>query len=183
MNMKKYYCYFYIREDGTPYYVGKGCNGRIDSKVHPGIGLPPKERRIKVAENLTEDQSIEMEKMYIKKYGRKDLRTGILYNKTDGGDNPPNMTKGNANHINSIKNYWSNISEEERIRRGNKISKTKKGKGNHLPTCPVLVIELNIKFNSIKECAECINGDTSAITRCLNNRGQKKHRGYTFKRI
>jgi hypothetical protein len=76
MNMKKYYCYFYIREDGTPYYVGKGCNGRIDSKVHPGIGLPPKERRIKVAENLTEENAMQMEKMYIKKIWKKGFRNG-----------------------------------------------------------------------------------------------------------
>jgi hypothetical protein len=181
--MKKYYCYFYIRRDGSPYYVGKGCGQRMHDKNHPGISLPPTERRIKVAENLTEEQSIEMKKMYIEKYGRKDLGTGILYNKTDGGDNPPKMTKGNVNHINSMKNYWSNITEEERTRRGNKISNAKKGKGNNLPTCPVIIVELDIKFNSIKECAEHINGDTSAITRCLNNRGQKKHRGYTFKRI
>ena len=55
--MKKYYCYFYNREDGIPYYVGKGCNGRIDSKSHPGISLPLKERRIKVADYISGDTS------------------------------------------------------------------------------------------------------------------------------
>ena len=181
--MKKYYCYFYLREDGSPYYVGKGCGKRIDSKTHPGISLPPKERRIKVAENLTEKDAIELEKFYIKKYGRKDLRTGILYNKTDGGENPPKMIKGNLNHINSIKKYWNNLTDEERIKRGNKITKTKRGKGNNLPTCPIMINELNIQFISIKECAEYIKGDVSAIVKCLNNRGQKRHRGYTFRRI
>ena len=183
MNMKKYYCYFYIREDGTPYYVGKGCNGRIDSKVHPGIGLPPKERRIKVAENLTEEDAMQMEKMYIKKYGRKDLGTGILYNRTDGGDNPPRMKKGNTNHIAGVKRFWDNLSIEDRKRRGKKISNTKKGKGNHIPPKPVIINELNKKFQSIKECADYINGDISAICRCLNKRGQTRHRGYTFSRI
>jgi hypothetical protein len=181
--MKKYYCYFYLREDGTPYYVGKGCGHRIDSKNHPGISLPILERRIKIAENLTEDESIEMEKMYIKKYGRKDLGTGILYNRTDGGDNPPIMTKNNQNHITGVKKWWQNLSEEKKILRGKKISNTKKGKGNNLPTSPVIIIELDMRFDSIKKCANHINGDPSAISKCLNGRGQKRHRGYTFRRV
>jgi hypothetical protein len=57
-----------------------------------------------------------------------------------------------------------------------------KGKGNHLPTCKVVIIELNIEFNSIKECAQYINGDPSAIVRCLNGRRQHSHKGYTFSR-
>lgn len=181
--MRKYYCYFYLRENGTPYYVGKGCGKRIDSKTHPGIGLPPKERRIKIAQNLTEEEAIDMEKMYIKKYGRKDLGTGILYNRTDGGDNPPILKKGNINHINGLKNYWNNITEEERKIRCNLVSKAKKGKGNNLPTSPVIIVELNMRFESIKECAIYINGDSSAVTKCLNGRGQKRHRGYTFSRV
>jgi len=181
--MKKYYCYFYLRKDGTPYYVGKGCDERINSKNHPGIGLPPKERRIKISENLTEEESIRMEKNYIKKYGRKDLGTGILHNKTDGGENPPIMTKNNKNHINSIKTWWQNLSEEKKLERGKKISNSKKGKGNNLPTSPVIINELNMRFDSIKECADYINGDSSAITKCLNDRGQKRHRGYTFERV
>jgi hypothetical protein len=181
--MKKYYCYFYNREDGTPYYVGKGCNGRINSKSHPGISLPLKERRIKVADNLTEEDAIQMEKMYIKKYGRKDLGTGILYNKTDGGENPPCMKKGNNNHIAGVQKFWDNLSVEDRKKRGKKISNTKKGKGNHIPSKSVMINELNKKFQSIKECADYISGDTSAICKCLNKKGQTRHRGYTFSRV
>jgi hypothetical protein len=181
--MKKYYCYFYIRKDGTPYYVGKGCGNRIHSKNHPGINLPPIERRIKIVDNLTEQSSIEMEKIYIKKYGRKDLGTGILYNKTDGGDNPPKSKKGQINRKNAIQKFWDNLPNEDRLKRGNKISATKKGKGNHKPTNAVKIIELNMTFFSIKECAQYINGDSSAIIKCLNGRGQKMHREYTFERV
>jgi hypothetical protein len=181
--MKKYYCYFYLRCDGTPYYVGKGCGDRIDNKSHPGIYLPPKERRVIICENLTEHEAFDLEKKYIKQYGRKDLGTGILYNRTEGGDNPPKMTKNNPNHMASMKNFWSTIPSEKRSERGKNISKAKKGRGNHLPTSKVMVIELNMKFDSIRECAKYINGDPSAITRCLNGRGQKKHRGYSFMRL
>jgi len=41
--MNKYYTYAYLREDGTPYYIGKGCKERINSKFHPGISLPSPE--------------------------------------------------------------------------------------------------------------------------------------------
>lgn len=181
--MKDYYTYAYIREDGTPYYIGKGKGNRINSKNHPGISLPPLERRIKLYENLTNDESCNKEIELITKWGRKDLGTGVLYNKTNGGENPPVMVKNNQNHIKSIKTWWNNLPKEKKLLRNNKISKSKKGKGNNLPTSPVIIIEINARFNSIKECAEYINGDPSAITRCLNGRGQKSHRGYTFKRI
>jgi hypothetical protein len=185
---KRFYTYAYLREDGTPYYIGKGCrskNGidRIDSKYHPGISLPPPERRVKIHINLTNEEACQKEIELISKWGRKDLGTGILYNRTDGGDNPPILKKNNPNHKKGLKKWWNNATLEQRLERGDKISKSKKGKGNNLPTCPVVLIELNIKFNSIKECANYINGDSSAITKCLNGRGQNSHRGYTFKRI
>ena len=181
--MNKYYTYAYLREDGTPYYIGKGCKERINSKYHPGISLPPPERRVKLHINLTNDEACEKEIELISKWGRKDLETGILYNRTDGGDNPPIMTKNNINHINGVKNWWQNLSEEKKLERGKKISNSKKGKGNNLPTSSVIIIELNMRFDSIKECANYINGDSSAITKCLNCRGQKRHRGYTFRRV
>ena len=46
MRLNKYYVYQYLREDGTPYYIGKGQGYRIHEKNgHPF--LPKKERRIK----------------------------------------------------------------------------------------------------------------------------------------
>jgi hypothetical protein len=184
----RYYTYAYLREDGTPYYMGKECvskNGcdRIHSKTHPGINLPPPERRVKIHTNLSNEDACRKEIELIALWGRKDLNTGILYNRTDGGENPPRMTKNNPNHIEGNRRMWANMSPKQRAERGKKISMAKKGKGNNLPTCPVVIVELNLRFNSIKECAKYINGDSSAITRCLNNRGQKRHRGYTFKRL
>jgi hypothetical protein len=83
--MNNYYTYMYCREDGTPYYIGKGTKNRIHSKRHT-VGLPPVERRKYLKTNLTEEESLKHEMYMIHVLGRKDNGTGILYNRTEGGE-------------------------------------------------------------------------------------------------
>lgn len=90
-----YYVYVYLREQssdtadaGTPYYVGKGKGDRV-TRTHKKHGIHvPKNRDniILLWENLTEEFALEMEMLLIATYGRVDNGTGILRNKTDGGD-------------------------------------------------------------------------------------------------
>jgi hypothetical protein len=82
-----YYVYSYLREDNSPYYVGKGSGKRAYTKG-PKEVKPPKDRsRVKIIkESLTEEESFDVEKLYILMFGRIDLGTGILRNKSDGGD-------------------------------------------------------------------------------------------------
>lgn len=86
-----YYVYAYLRADGTPYYIGKGNGGRYKSKNHPGIFLPPIDRIVFLEKNLSEVGALALERRYISWYGRKNNSTGILYNRTDGGDGSTNM--------------------------------------------------------------------------------------------
>lgn len=84
---KDYYVYAYLRKsDNTPYYIGKGTGYRINQKSgHPF--LPAPERRVKLAENLTEQAAFDLEIELISKYGRKKYdEGGILYNTTLGGE-------------------------------------------------------------------------------------------------
>jgi len=84
MNANRFYVYHWLREDGTPYYVGKGQTTRAFEKRRRY--RPPLDRIKLIKENLTEKQAHNFEKSEISKYGRKDLGTGILRNKTEGGD-------------------------------------------------------------------------------------------------
>ena len=82
-----YYTYAYLREDRTPYYIGKGKGNRAYRRRNKGIKPPNDKSRILILKNnLTEEESFRHEVYMIAVFGRKDLGTGILHNKTDGGD-------------------------------------------------------------------------------------------------
>jgi hypothetical protein len=92
----RFYIYLYLRSKdsktdkaGTPYYAGKGCGYRAYSKDH--ICPVPKDKSniIFPEQNLSEVGSLAIERRLVKWYGRKDLGTGILHNRTDGGDITP----------------------------------------------------------------------------------------------
>lgn len=83
---KLYYVYAYLREDGTPYYVGKGSGHRKYAK-HVGVSVPKDKKRIVVLhENLNEEEAHTLEVELIAHYGRKCDGTGILRNLTTGGE-------------------------------------------------------------------------------------------------
>jgi hypothetical protein len=83
--MKTFYTYAYLREDGTPYYIGKGSGSRA-YKNNRKIPRPSKDRILLLKKNLTEKEAFRHEVYMIAVFGRKNAGTGILRNLTDGGE-------------------------------------------------------------------------------------------------
>ena len=84
--MNIYYVYAYINKKTLlPYYIGKGCRRRCYERHN--VSVPKDKSKIIFLEtNLTNVGACALERRYIRWYGRKDIGTGILLNKTEGGE-------------------------------------------------------------------------------------------------
>lgn len=85
--MNIYYVYFYLRDDFSPYYVGKGTKKRAWKKNKNEIRPPRDKTKILIIKNnISLMESFYLERYYINWFGRKDIGTGILRNKSAGGE-------------------------------------------------------------------------------------------------
>lgn len=86
VNPYRFYTYAYLREDRTPYYIGKGQKKRIYDRSGKPCHIPKdKTKIIFLKQNLTEEEAFKHEEYMIRVFGRIDIGTGILRNKSNGG--------------------------------------------------------------------------------------------------
>jgi hypothetical protein len=113
--VNKYYIYVHINlVTSEVFYVGKGCGKRATRRTNRSTLWNNIVNKygydiLLIDENLSEEEAFDLEKYYIKKFGRRDLGLGSLVNHTDGGE-------GHTNH-----------SEETRLKK----SISSKGENNH----------------------------------------------------
>jgi len=128
--MNHFYTYAWLREDRTPYYIGKGKGKRAWRKESPTSN-----RVLILKNNLTEQEAFKHEIYMIAVLGRKDTSAGMLINLTDGGD-------GLTGRSGPLSPTWGlkrpDLSEINRSRRGKsmgeefskKMSDVTSGKNN-----------------------------------------------------
>ena len=123
VNPYRFYTYAYLREDRTPYYIGKGCGKRAYRQLNHNVKTPPKDRILILKNKITNEDAKKHEKYMIAVFGRKNNGTGILRNLTDGGEGvsglkqteqsrekmrKPNTKEHNDKVRKTIKQKWEN---------------------------------------------------------------------------
>ena len=98
--LRRFYCYILFYPDGTPFYVGKGQGARWEKHWTDSYCVRSKKNaiinkikasgkempKVKVAEGLTSDEALAVERALIAAIGR--FPNGPLANQTDGGEGP-----------------------------------------------------------------------------------------------
>ena len=115
-----FYVYAHCKQDGSPYYIGKGRRDRyLETRGRSNFwrkcadkhGINP----IFIAKNLTEQEAYSFEKILVEKLGKRTDATGILVNIVDGGRGVIGLKHSDESKaVMSIKHTGKKLSAEHR---------------------------------------------------------------------
>ena len=108
----QFYSYLWLRDDDRPYYAGKGFGQRA-YRIAKGHRPPSDPANILIFHHATEVEAFESEREFIRWFGRLDLGTGCLLNKTSGG-------QGSSGRKASAETREKQACETKRIQTGRK---------------------------------------------------------------
>jgi len=176
----KHYLYRHINlQTELPFYIGLG-SGKNYHRAYETEGRSPEWLNIVskydyyveiVMTDLTQEHACQKEIEFISMYGRLDLGTGILVNKTDGGFGINNCLYTESRR-NKLSNYFKGrkLTDEHK----SKLKEAKK-KNNCLPSNSISIIDLNtgIVYSSIRECCKTLGLSYPTIKNYLNGNRPK----------
>lgn len=172
MSANDFYVYKHLLEDDTVFYVGQGSRYRATSPYSRSqdwnaITSKNNYKVIIVKDNITEQESLELEAELILKYGRRNKGTGTLVNHNDGGIG----LKGEDNHMYNVQLFGKDNGNY-----GNKY-----GSNNLSKAILMLDTKGNVikEFSSLSEAEELYNYDAACISGCCLGKRQL-HKGMQF---
>jgi hypothetical protein len=182
--MNTYYTYAWLNEHKKPFYIGKG-KGRRAWQKHINLkeAQDLKYTVLILKQNLTEEEAFFHERYMIFVLGRKDLNTGILLNKTSGGQGWDLSWNEERRNAVSLFHSGRKRSKETRLKissahQGKKITKDhfQKLEAGKLKKLQKQITVVNIKtkivksFKSYKDAASFIGVHSSNVSKLANNK-------------
>jgi len=169
----------YVHEDGTPWYIGKGCKYRRRHYNHHlprEFQRPADESIVTVQENMTEAAAFALEVELISKH-KRECDGGTLVNKCLGGPGTKGFKHkpGRPSPMKGKKH--SDVSKA-------KMSKAKQGNQNRAGTVTYILTDKDGNHTVVTNLAAfCREHDLNrkALTNVLCGRS-KTHKGYTIQR-